>query len=69
MHIHKTEYGLGEIIYLKTDIAQLKRIVIAITIKINNTAYYEIGCGAESSFHFEFEMTKEADQNIQLGIT
>ena len=68
MHNHSTIYNHGDIVYLRTDLDQKPRIVVAITIKINNVAYYELGCGAESSFHFDIEMSASSDVALKLGL-
>lgn len=69
MHNHKTEYTHGDIVYLKTDPDQKPRMVVAITIRPGGPTsnYYELACGEESSFHFDIEMSKEADQALKLG--
>lgn len=68
MHIHQTQFTHGDIVYLKTDQAQIARMVIAITIRINNAAYYELACGPDSSFHFDIEMSCSPDQVLKLGL-
>ena len=68
MYNHRTHYTLGDIVYVKTDNNQLARMVIGITLRYNSSPYYELGCGPESSFHFEIEMSADPDQNIKLGI-
>lgn len=68
MHNHRTTYTFGDIVYLKTDTAQLARMVIAITIRPGVVSYYELACGPESSFHFEIEMSSTVDINLKMGI-
>lgn len=70
MNIHYSTYNLGETVYLKTDSEQRPRLVIALTIRAGGSAsvYYELGCGAESSFHFDMEITSEVDETIRLGL-
>jgi hypothetical protein len=70
MHIHQSSYDLGEIVYLKTDQDQRPRIVIALTIRPGGIAsiYYELGCGPESSFHFDIEITNQVNETVRLGL-
>ena len=68
MHNHRTTYAFGDIVYLKTDHAQLARMVIAVTLRPNGSQFYELGCGAESSFHFDIEMASQVDVNMKMGI-
>jgi len=68
MHNHRITYTFGDIVYLKTDTAQLARMVIAITVRPGGVAYYELACGPDSSFHFDIEMSSEVDVNLKMGI-
>lgn len=68
MHIHQTAFNFGDIVYLNTDTEQLKRIIVGITLRFESKPFYELGCGSDSSFHFEVEMSKEVDENLKLGI-
>jgi hypothetical protein len=51
-------FDIGDEIYIKTDSEQKKRIVISIWLKQNGVTY-ELGQGSASSWHYDFEMTKE----------
>jgi hypothetical protein len=70
MHSYKSTYGLGETVYLKTDQEQRPRLVIALTIRSggSESIYYELGCGPDSSFHFDMEITNEIDETVRLGL-
>lgn len=68
MPTHHTAYTFGNIVYLKTDPMQLARMVVAFTIRPGGAVYYEIACGAESSFHFDIEMSPTIDVNLKMGI-
>lgn len=68
MHTHFTTYTYGDTVYLRTDPMQLTRMVIALTIRPGGVVFYEIACGAESSFHFEIEMSSTVDVNMKMGI-
>ncbi|HYH13983.1 MAG TPA: hypothetical protein VD794_02105 [Flavisolibacter sp.] len=67
MYTHLTTYTIGDTVYLRTDQEQRPRIVVAITLRPGN-ACYELGCGPDSSFHFDIEMTAEADESLRLGL-
>ena len=66
--LHSTTFTFGNIVYLKTDPMQLARMVVAMTIRPGGVVYYEIACGAESSFHFEIELSRTVDVNLKMGI-
>jgi hypothetical protein len=68
MHVHQTSYTHGDTVYLRTDPMQLARMVVAFTIRPGGVVYYELACGADSSFHFEIEMSAVVDVNLKMGI-
>lgn len=68
MHHHITTYTFGDIVYLKTDIEQIPRIVIAFTIRPGGVVYYELGCGPDSSFHFDIEISPSSNETLRLGL-
>ncbi|TDQ12172.1 hypothetical protein [Pedobacter metabolipauper] len=68
MHINYTKYTHGDIVYLKTDPDQKPRMVISFSIRPGGVAYYELAAGADSSYHFEIEMSDTKDDNLILGI-
>lgn len=51
-------FEIGDEIYLKTDSDQLKRILTSIWLKQSGVVY-ELCQGSTSSWHYDFEMTKE----------
>jgi hypothetical protein len=60
MMLTDTIYNIGDIIYLKTDSQQKERIVTGFMIRQNHISY-NINCGTEESWHYDFEMTIEKD--------
>ena len=52
------EYQRGDIVYLKTDVDQLPRIVVGIVL-IGNIPEYILRQGAFESQHFGFEIISE----------
>lgn len=56
----KTEFSLGDLVYLKTDTDQKQRMVTKISITPAGI-YYDINCGVEDSSHYSLEMTTEKD--------
>lgn len=67
MNTHTTAYTFGDIIYLKTDPEQHKRMILSIQL-IPNGQTYEVGFGADSSFHLDIEMSAVPDESLRLGI-
>lgn len=55
-----SKYEIGEIVYLVTDKFQQERMVTAICFRGNGVSL-ELACGANASWHYEFEITKEFD--------
>lgn len=57
-------YKFNDIVYLKTDPEQKQRIITEINIKPNLILMYELACGSESSWHYEFEISINKDYKI-----
>ena len=55
-----SDYSLGDIVYLKTDIDQKERIIVQMSIRPTGTMY-ELGCGENSSWHYEIEFGTSRD--------
>lgn len=53
-------FELGQIVYVKTDIDQHKRMVTAISIRGNGVTY-ELTCGTITSWHYDFEINITKD--------
>lgn len=56
----KTKYNIGDIVYLKTDVEQLERIITAVCIRTNGETYC-LCCGTYDSWHHDIEITQELD--------
>jgi hypothetical protein len=56
------KYEHGEIVFLITDPEQLARVVTAFTVCANSCIIYELSCGAATSRHYDFEMSR--DKNL-----
>ncbi len=54
------EHNIGDIVYLKTDGEQQKRIVTGINLRPELVAY-ALSCGDRESFHYGFEISVECD--------
>ena len=53
-----TEFEIGQMVYLKTDIYQHERIVTGVHIRELGVVY-DLAFGVEYSEHFGFEISKE----------
>jgi len=53
-------FEIQEIVYLKTDSAQLERVVTAIQMNPGGLLY-RLACGNGDSWHYAFEISKEKD--------
>jgi hypothetical protein len=60
MHINN-QFELGEIIYLKTEVEQLPRIIIGIQICADGGLIYKCSQGTEVDWHYEIEMSDTLD--------
>jgi len=65
-------FRLGDVVYLKTDEEQLKRIVTEISVMgVSMTDYsikYQLSQGTDASDHYGSEITANIDNSIKLGI-
>lgn len=56
----KTQFNIGDIVYLKHDFEQKPRMIISL--KINPyDQNYELACGIDVSYHYDIELSKEKD--------
>ena len=66
------KFTLGEIVYLKTDGEQLKRIITCIQFSggsmEDKVVSYELSQGDTNSEHYDSEITKEINELEKLGI-
>ena len=67
MILIESEYAVGDTVYLKTDSEQLKRVITGISIRPKDICY-SVSQGVNSSWHYDFEMSKTKDADIVLNI-
>lgn len=60
----RTKFDIGQILFLKTDSDQLRRMVTSITLNPGNIVY-GLSCGTGHSKHYEIELSAEADVLIK----
>ncbi len=53
------KFEIGDLVYLKTDIDQLERMVTKIIIKENKAVEYCVSLCAVDSWHYGVELTSE----------
>ena len=61
MKIVDSAFDFGDIVYLKTDIDQKKRIVSAMMMRGDGACMFELSCGTEAKWHYGFEISTEKD--------
>lgn len=61
MIVLQNKYDFGDIVYLKTDMEQLPRIVTAFISCPAGDILYEVNCGTIVSRHYEFEINSEKE--------
>lgn len=59
MMLIDAKYDIGDMVYLKTDSEQLQRIVTRVNVFKNGELMYQLSCGANSSDHYDFEISIE----------
>jgi hypothetical protein len=52
------KYDFGDIVYLKTDIEQLPRMITGFILRQKSISYY-CSCGTIESAHYDYELTSE----------
>lgn len=62
----QSEYSFGDIVYLKTDKNQDKRIVVLIQADPTGIIY-QLACGVDKSFHYAIEISREKDVLITIS--
>jgi hypothetical protein len=58
----ETKFDTKEMVYLIHDVEKLPRMITAITIKPNGVSY-ELCCGTQATWHYDFEITREIKKN------
>jgi len=65
-------YELGDVVYLKTDTEQSKRIVTSIQLSggsmASSVVSYELSQGDSHSEHYESEISADLDELSKLGV-
>jgi len=56
----ETKFKIGDVVYLKTDIDQFKRIITGMIIRMNAIIYI-LSFETTESNHYDFEFTNEID--------
>lgn len=54
----KTEYDIEDVVFLKHDPDQLKRMIVEISVSKMGYQYCLL-CGTEESWHYEFELAEK----------
>jgi hypothetical protein len=53
------EFEIGQTVYLKTDMEQMPRMVVAIIIGGNNSILYRLASATNETAHYACEITRE----------
>lgn len=61
------QFEIGETVYLVTDPEQLRRQILFLHV-FKDDITYEVGCGTEHSEHHAFEISRERDLVLAMGI-
>ena len=60
MMVIDPKYNIKEFVYLITDTEQRKRVVVGILVQ-ENKILYELASGQDTSYHNDFEISKDKD--------
>lgn len=66
---YNSQYGLGDIVFLKTDPEQLERMIIGVTFKCTGSLTYQLVCGTTDTDHYEIELSPKKDLLKELNIS
>ena len=58
-------YNFGQIVYLKTDVEQLARMITAAIVTPQNILY-ELSCGVTTTKHYDVEFSVEKNELIKV---
>lgn len=58
---HVLKYQIGQMVYLKTDIDQLERLVIKIQLMPNRGVMYMLSFGDKSEWYYDIEISADKD--------
>lgn len=67
MMVIDNKYGFGQEVYLKTDTDQKLRIITGMLLRPNGLVSYELSCGIDSRWHYDFEISTE--KNVLMTTT
>ena len=67
MTLIESQYELGDMVYLKTDDEQKKRIVKQICLSSKGMEYNLVNC-TTSTWHSDFEISAEANILVKTGV-
>ena len=67
MIIINNNFDIGEIVYLKTDLEQLPRIIIAIMTCADNGILYKLSQGESVTWQYEIELSREQDVALRTA--
>lgn len=61
-------FDIGEFVYIRTDMEQIRRQVIGIMVMPNNCIKYQLSIGSGADWCYELEISRDIDMSIRLGI-
>lgn len=64
--IIENKFEMGDLVYLKTDDEQRRRLITGIKVCPDNSLLYELICGTIQSCHYDFEIATEEDVAIKV---
>ena len=59
----ENKYNIGDVVFLLTDIDQVKRIITGIIIRPNSILYY-VSCGSAETLHYDLEIILERNYAV-----
>ena len=65
MIVIDNKYEMKQIVYLKTDPDQFRRVIVGIRVCAEGAILYQLCCGPAESWHYDFEISDGQDVLIK----
>lgn len=62
----RQQFKIGDEVYLKTDIYQLKRMITGYVVRGESHVIYYVACGLDESTHYAIELSTEVDTLLKV---
>lgn len=60
------KFDFGDTVYLKTDMDQKPRMVVAFEVYVGGETLYKLASGTLASYHYEMEISTDRDKMLLM---